>query len=43
MGWSIGYDKKWKRDIGYMVGRECACKKTEHLVVEGDFEHRPLE
>lgn len=23
MGWSIGYDKKWERDIGYGVPSEC--------------------
>lgn len=23
MGWSIGYDKKWKRDIGYGVPAVC--------------------
>jgi hypothetical protein len=23
MGWSVGYDKKWKRDIGYGVPAYC--------------------
>jgi hypothetical protein len=23
MGWSIGYDERWKRDIGYGVPAEC--------------------
>lgn len=23
MGWSIGYDKKWKRDVGYGVPTTC--------------------
>jgi hypothetical protein len=23
MGWSIGYDSKWKRDIGYGVPAPC--------------------
>lgn len=23
MGWSIGFDKKWQRDIGYGVPAEC--------------------
>ncbi len=30
MGWSIGYDYNWKRDIGYSVPCECdnpKCKK----------------
>lgn len=33
----------WRAVAENLVGRECACKETEHLVVEGDFEHRPLE
>jgi len=33
----------WRAVAENMVGRKCACKETEHLVVEGDFEHRPLE
>lgn len=33
----------WRAVAENMVGRECACKETEHLVVEGDYEHRPLE
>lgn len=32
----------WRAVAENLVGRECACKETEHLVVEGDFEHRPL-
>lgn len=32
----------WRPVAENMVGRECACKETEHLVVEGDFEYRPL-
>lgn len=23
MGWSIGFDTRWKRDIGYGVPAEC--------------------
>lgn len=33
----------WRPVAEPLIGKECACKKTEHLVVEGDFEHRPLE
>lgn len=33
----------WRAVAENMVGRECACKATEPLVVEGDFESRPLE
>jgi hypothetical protein len=33
----------WRACADNMVGRECTCKETEHLVIEGDFEHRPLE
>lgn len=33
----------WRAVAENMVGRECACKATEPLVIEGDFEHRPLE
>ena len=33
----------WRAVAENMVGRECACKETEPKVVEGDFEHRPLE
>ena len=32
----------WRAVAENMVGRECACKETEHRVVEGDFEYRPL-
>ena len=32
----------WRAVAENMVGRECACKQTEHVVVEGDYEHRPL-
>lgn len=32
----------WRAVAENMVGRDCACKETEHLIVEGDFEHRPL-
>ncbi len=33
----------WRAVAENMVGRECACKESEHRVVEGDFEYRPLE
>lgn len=33
----------WRAVAENMVGRACACKETEHLVVEGDYEHRPME
>lgn len=32
----------WRAVAENMVGRECACKKNETVIVEGDFEHRPL-
>lgn len=33
----------WRAVAENMIGRKCACKESEHLVVEGDFEHRPLQ
>ena len=33
----------WRAVADRFIGRECACKETEHKVVEGDYEHRPLE
>lgn len=33
----------WRAVAENMVGRECACKDSEPVIVEGDFEHRPLE
>lgn len=32
----------WRAVADNMVGRDCACKGSEHLVTEGDFEYRPL-
>ena len=32
----------WRPVADRMVGLECACKGTEALVIEGDFESRPL-
>lgn len=36
MGWSIGYDTKWKRDIGYGVPAVC-----DHLLCDKEI-HRGL-
>lgn len=33
----------WRPVAEGLIGKECVCKETEHLVVEGDFEYRPLE
>lgn len=32
----------WRAVAENMVGLECACKQTEAVVIEGDYEHRPL-
>lgn len=32
----------WRPIAENLVGIECECKETETLVVEGDYEHRPL-
>lgn len=32
----------WRTVAENLIGKECACKETEHKVVEGDYEHRPL-
>lgn len=33
----------WRAVAEPMIGRGCACKETETVIVEGDYEHRPLE
>jgi hypothetical protein len=33
----------WRPVADPMIGLECACKDTEAVVVEGDYEYRPLE
>lgn len=35
MGWSIGYDKKWKRDIGYGVPAICDHPKCNEKIDRG--------
>lgn len=32
----------WRPVAETMIGMDCACKATEHVVIEGDYEHRPL-
>lgn len=33
----------WRPVAENMVGHECGCKATESVVIEGDYESRPLE
>ena len=35
MGWSIGYDENWKRDIGYGVPCECDYPECSHTIDRG--------
>lgn len=35
MGWSIGYDARWKRDIGYGVPAVCDAPKCETEIDRG--------
>ena len=35
MGWSIGYDNNWERDIGYGVPAFCDFPKCEKLIDRG--------
>lgn len=35
MGWSIGYDSKWNRDIGYGVPAECDAPKCDEEIDRG--------
>lgn len=35
MGWSIGYDEKWKRDIGYGVPAYCDHPGCEEVIDRG--------
>jgi hypothetical protein len=32
----------WRPVAETMIGLDCACKDTETLVIEGDYEHRPI-
>lgn len=32
----------WRAVAEPLVGLECGCKDTEAVVIEGDYEHRPL-
>lgn len=35
MGWSIGYDENWKRDIGYGVPAECDHPRCNEQIDRG--------
>lgn len=35
MGWSIGYDRKWNRDIGYSVPAPCDFPKCDKIIDRG--------
>jgi hypothetical protein len=35
MGWSIGYDENWKRDIGYGVPAVCDHPKCNKIINRG--------
>jgi hypothetical protein len=35
MGWSIGYDSRWRRDIGYGVPAECDHPKCREEIDRG--------
>lgn len=35
MGWSIGYDERWKRDIGYGVPATCDHPGCEEKIDRG--------
>lgn len=35
MGWSIGYDTNWKRDIGYGIPAECDSPKCKEEIDRG--------
>lgn len=33
----------WRAVAEPMIEKECPCKETETVIVEGDYEHRPLD
>lgn len=35
MGWSIGYDENWKRDVGYGVPAECDHPRCKERIDRG--------
>lgn len=35
MGWAIGYDEKWKRDVGYGVPCQCDHPKCAEVIHRG--------